>query len=783
MKKLPLVFLSGRPALHKRQRLSVLARGVVQGVGFRPFVFRLARELGLAGFVLNGPSGVEIEVEGNVGALKEFLKRLETEKPPLARLESVDSRLLPAKDYEGFQIRDSAEKGDKSVLILPDTALCPDCLGDILNPQNRRYQYPFTNCTNCGPRFSIIEELPYDRPHTSMKGFHMCPECRREYIDPSDRRFHAQPNACPLCGPQLEFWDKSGKVLSIRQAALEAATEALSLGAIVALKGLGGFQLLCDARNEKAVAELRVRKRREAKPLAVMFPNRASLKKACEAGEAEEKLLGSPEAPIVLLKKRSHPEMTLASGLAPGNPQLGAFLPYTPLHHLLLAKLDFPVVATSGNLSDEPIVTDGLEALERLEGIADFFLTHNRPIVRPMDDSVARVLSGEVQVLRRARGYAPLPVPLASDGPTVLALGGFLKNTVALAKDGRVFLSQHLGDLGTLPSLEAFERSIVDLPRLYEAPPQALACDLHPDYPSTRKAEELAAQAAASGGRPVIHVQHHVAHVFSVLAENHLEGPALGVAWDGTGWGEDHTIWGGEFFTVDKESVKRVAHLRPFPLVGGDRAAKESRRPALGLLYELFREGAFNLELPTLESFVPQEIFILGKMLGFPERTMTSSMGRLFDAVSSLTGLCQGSRYEGEAAMALEFAMVGNNPEEAYPLPLVEKEGVFLLDWEPLIRQLIQDVKEPEAVSLISWRFHNALVEGLLKVALKAGMEQVALSGGCFQNRTLAEMAVIRLKKEGFRPYWQKLVPPNDGGLSLGQAAYARWKLRIDKKK
>ena len=772
MKKLPLVFITDRPPLHKRQLLSILVRGVVQGVGFRPFVYRLAKELSLTGYVLNGPQGVEIEAEGNIRALREFLKLLKSDKPPLAMLESLDSHLMPPKGYRDFRIQESGEKGAKTVLILPDVAICPDCLSDILDPQNRRYLYPFTNCTNCGPRFSIIERLPYDRLHTTMRRFMMCPECRREYMDPANRRFHAQPNACPLCGPQLEFWDGAGKVLSVRQAALEQAVKALKWGGIVALKGLGGFQLLCDARNEKAVAELRARKRREAKPLAVMFPGLLALQAACLVSQAEEKLLTSPEAPIVLLKRKPL-DITLAASVAPGNLQLGAFLPYTPLHFILMDKLGIPVVATSGNLSDEPICTDGAEALERLRGIADFFLTHNRPVARPMDDSVARVVSGEVQVIRRARGYAPLPVHLASGGPTVLALGGYLKNTVALAKEGRVFVSQHLGDLGTVASLEAFEKSLTDLPRLYEAAPEAVACDLHPDYPSTRRAQEM--------NLPVIFVQHHVAHVFSVLAENHLEGPVLGVAWDGTGWGTDHTIWGGEFFTVDKECVQRFAHLRPFPLVGGDKAAKESRRPALGILYELYRETAFGLDFPTVGAFVPQELSVLGKMLSFPERTMTSSMGRLFDAVASLTGLCQKSRFEGEAAMALEFALEDVQTEEAYPLPLVFHGGTALLDWEPLVRQLLEDVRQRTSVSMISWRFHNALVEGLMKVAAKAGLEQIALSGGCFQNRALAEMAVHRLKAKGFRPYWQKQVPPNDGGLSLGQAAYARWKLQVEK--
>lgn len=770
MKNLPLVFISGRPPLREYRLLKINARGVVQGVGFRPFVYRLATELGLNGFVLNGPQGVEIEVEGHLWALREFRRLLQTEKPALAQLESLESHLLPPKGYGDFRILESHDTGAKTVLILPDLAPCPDCLADILDPQNRRHLYPFTNCTHCGPRFSIIEKLPYDRSHTSMMHFPMCPQCRAEYEDPADRRFQAQPNACPVCGPQLEFWDGQGAAMAVRGEALQRAVDALHLGCIVAVKGLGGFQLLCDARNEKAVAELRRRKKREAKPLAVMFPDLASLRKACLSDETEEKLLLSPQAPIVLLRKREKSDPALAPSLAPGNPQLGAFLPSTPLHHLLLRELDFPTVATSGNLSDEPICTDGREALERLDGIADFFLTHDRPIVRPMDDSVARVVSGEVQVLRRARGFAPLPVYLSAEGPSILALGGYLKNTVALAKENRVFLSQHLGDLGTLPSLEAFERSLSDLPRLYETQPEAVACDLHPDYPSTRRAMEL--------GLPVIAVQHHVAHVFSVLAENHVKGPALGVAWDGTGWGSDHTIWGGEFFTVTGESVKRFGHLRPFPLVGGDLAAKESRRPALGILYELYHQEAFGLDLPTLKAFAPPETAVLGKMLSSSDRIMTSSMGRLFDALSSLAGLCQKSRFEGEAAMALEFVLEEGETEEAYSLPLRFHGTLGLLDWEPLFIQLLDDLSRQTPVWLISWRFHNALVEGLLKVATKAGLEQVALSGGCFQNRALAEASVARLRREGFRPFWQKQVPPNDGGLSLGQAAYARWKLK-----
>ncbi len=750
--------------------VKVKITGAVQGVGFRPFVYRLAKEHSLKGYVLNGPAGVEAEAEGTPSNLELFLKRLRDEKPSQAVIEDLTVEFHSPKNYTSFEIRESGLAGAKTVQVLPDLAPCPECLAELFDSADRRYRYPFTNCTHCGPRFSIIEKLPYDRPHTTMKAFALCPQCRREYEDPADRRFHAQPTACPQCGPKLEAWnplsegDSSGTVLKEREEALLLAEDALLKGQIVALKGLGGFQLLCDARNEKAVALLRTRKRREAKPFAVMFPSIEEIKKVCHINAEEEALLLSSAAPIVLVPKdrvSKWPEWA-----APENPQLGVMLPSTPLHHILMRDLGFPIVATSGNLSEEPICFDEKEALERLKGLADLFLVHNRPIARPLDDSVARVIAGKPQILRRARGYAPMPILLKEMGETVLAFGAYLKNTVALAKDDKVFLSQHLGDLGTLPSMEAFEKSLSDLPKLYEADPGTGVVDLHPDYPSTRK--------GADSGLPLIQVQHHLAHLYACAAENHVTGRAFGAAWDGTGLGDDQTIWGGEFFILG-ENDRRVGHLRPFSLPGGDKAAKEPRRSALGLLYEMGREDIFEWKhIPAIASFDVTELAVMKALLKNFDTPRTSSMGRLFDAVSSLAGLCQISRFEGEAAMALEFALDGTESRDRYTFPLLRAKDGFVLDWEPMVREILNDVENKISAGVISRRFHNALVESLVDFANMEACPQVLLSGGCFQNRYLAERAIRRLKEGGFTPYWHQQVPPNDGGLALGQAAYAR---------
>ncbi|MBI5685271.1 MAG: carbamoyltransferase HypF [Verrucomicrobia bacterium] len=749
------------------QRLSVTIRGAVQGVGFRPFVFRLAEELGLTGWVNNSAQGVFIEVEGRREQLQSFLLRIPREKPPRAFIQSLESSWLDPIGFAKFEIRESDAAGAKTALILPDIATCPECLREVFDSANRRHRYPFTNCTHCGPRFSIIESLPYDRPNTTMKRFAMCESCRAEYENPRDRRFHAQPNACPACGPQLELWDRAGKVLAQRNTALQQAAEAIRRGEIAAVKGLGGFHLLVDARNEQAVRRLRELKHREEKPFALMAPSLAAVQALCEVSETEERLLTSPESPIVLLRRRGDAG-GITEVVAPGNPCLGVMLPYTPLHHLLLAELGFPVVATSGNLAEEPICTDERDALQRLGGMADIFLVHDRPIARHVDDSIVRVVMDREMVMRRARGFAPLPIHLARQLlPPQLAVGAHLKSSLALAVGGDVFISQHIGDLESTAAFDAFQRVAGDLERLYDARPVSVACDLHPDYLSTKFARQL--------GVPVREVQHHFAHVVSCMAENELEGPVLGVAWDGTGYGTDGTIWGGEFFRATRHEFERVAHLRQFRLPGGDSAVREPRRCAAGVLYEIFGDTLFGEGAPAVvKGFSRPELQIVWQMLHkHLNAPVTSSAGRFFDAVAAIAGLRQEMRYEGQAAMELEFAAEAAGTDEAYPFAIRDGQSPWVIDWEPMIRAMLDDVAENEPVSRLAAKFHNALAEMIVAVARRVSREQVVLSGGCFQNRYLTERAVRRLEQENFRAYWHQRVPPNDGGIALGQLVAA----------
>ncbi|MEY4387836.1 MAG: hypothetical protein RLY20_3119 [Verrucomicrobiota bacterium] len=771
---------------NQRERLRLVVRGAVQGVGFRPFVYRLANELGLVGWVNNSPQGVTIEIEGGRAELEKFRTRLNSEKPPRSFIQCCEATWLDSAGYDGFVIRESDAGGNKTALVLPDIATCPDCLREIFDPTNHRHRYPFTNCTNCGPRFSIINALPYDRANTSMRGFKMCPGCQAEYNDPSNRRFHAQPNACPVCGPRLELWpgntsatpDQPPRTLAQGNDALLAAAHLIRCGQIVAVKGIGGFHLFADARNEAAVSRLRERKHREEKPFALMFPTLASLKEICEVSTLEEQLLCSPEAPIVLLRKIGNRPSAISNSIAPSNPNLGVMLPSNPLHHLLMAELGFPVVATSGNLSDEPICTDEFEALERLHRIADAFLVHNRPIVRHVDDSIVRVMLDREMVLRRARGFAPLPVELGHQPSTInpkpiLAFGAHLKNSVALAVGEQVFLSQHIGDLETEQANRAFRRVADELPQLYAVKPTVIAADLHPDYLSTQLANELAKSEPQR--RDIIPVQHHIAHALACIAENEVALPALGVAWDGTGLGTDGTIWGGEFFHVTEASVERVTHWRPFRLPGGDAAAKEPRRAALGLLHELLGEAAFvHKDLKPVAAFEDAELATLKAML---VRGLNSpwccSIGRLFDVVTSLTGLRQQMRFEGQAAMELEFALDGIQTSESYCVPLITRHASWLLDWSEMIQGILRDVADGMAVGKISAKFHNALAESIVSVAKQIRCERVALSGGCFQNRYLLERTVTRLRADGFQPYWNQRVPTNDGGIALGQIVAA----------
>lgn len=744
-----------------RQRLRVTLHGAVQGVGFRPFVYRLAHELGLGGFVRNVSQGVCLEVEGTAAAVQHFLQRLRTDTPPQAAIHTLETVALAACGDTAFVLQPSVADGVKTAVILPDLATCDACRREIFDPQDRRYAYPFTNCTNCGPRFSILIALPYDRRNTTMQGFAMCARCQAEYHDPHDRRFHAQPNACPVCGPQVALWAADGTVLATRQAALTATAEAIRQGAIVALKGLGGFHLLVDAGNAAAVQRLRLRKHRPDKPLALMYPSLAALQEHCQVTAPAARLLRAAAAPIVLLR---HHTPACAAAVAPHNPYLGVMLPYTPLHHLLLHELGRPLVVTSGNQAEEPLCLEAEEALQRLGGIADLFCVHNRPIARPVDDSLVHLVLGRPQILRRARGYAPLPIHVSDTAlPAILAVGGHLKNTIALAVGGNVCLSQHLGDLGTVPAFTAFGEAVMTLPRLYEATPTQIACDAHPDYLSRRGADLW------PGARTL--VQHHYAHVLSCMAEHALQAPVLGVAWDGTGYGLDGSIWGGEFLHITADTFQRVAHMRPFPLPGGDKAGTEPRRAALGLLYAAFGEAVADMTaLPPVGAFTAPERRVLHTMLQRGVQTpLTSSVGRLFDAVAALLGLHQRITFEGQAAMAVEFAVAGCRTEATYPFDIQATPDAARIDWQPLLQALLADCRRQVHISHIAAAFHNTLAEIIVAVARRLSCPQVVLTGGCFQNRTLTERAVQRLRAEGFCPFWHQRVPPNDGGLALGQ--------------
>jgi hydrogenase maturation protein HypF len=784
-------------AIAENVRLKVVIRGAVQGVGFRPFVYRLATESGLRGWVLNSSQGVFIEVEGERPVLEEFLLRLEQEKPPRAIIQSLEFSFLDPVGYPDFVIRHSEEAGEKTVLILPDIATCPQCYREVGDPDDRRYRYPFTNCTHCGPRFTIIQALPYDRPNTSMAHFPLCPDCRREYEDPLDRRFHAQPVACPVCGPQVALYPGDGHFPSARHLAgdeaIREAGRAVREGRILAMKGLGGFLLIVDARNEAAVRRLRERKQREEKPFALLYPSLEAIKEHCFVSPLEERVLTSPESPIVLLRRRETPPAArgglgggeVCEAVASGNPYLGVMLPYTPLHDLLMQALGFPVVATSGNRSDEPICVDEDEARERLGGIADLFLVHNRPIVRHCDDSVVRVVLGQELVLRRARGYAPLPVRLPkSEPPPILAVGAHLKNTIALSVGRQVFVSQHIGDLDTPQACAAFERVISDFRRLYEVEPFAIAHDLHPDYFSTKYATSHIPHPTSHIPHRTSHiaVQHHHAHLASCLAENEVEGPVLGVTWDGTGYGPDGTVWGGEFLWGDAAGFERVAHLRTFRLPGGEAAVREPRRTALGVLWEHFGPEVFEWEdLAPVVAFSAAERRLLQQMLERGVNSpVTSSAGRLFDAVAALVGLRQENRFEAQAAMMLEYA-VDETVTDAYPLPISNIQyptpQPLVLDWGPLLEALLTDLRRGVPVGVMVARFHNALVEGIVAVARAVGADRAALSGGCFQNRILLERAYRRLTGAGIRVYVHQRIPPNDGGIALGQVAVAARKL------
>ncbi len=833
-------------------RLSV--RGIVQGVGFRPFVYGLATKHNLKGWVCNTSADVKIEIEGETEAIEQFYLELKTKAPPLAHIEDTTINYYPPTGYKNFEIRHSIAEEGKYQLISPDIATCQACLSELLNPNDRRYRYPFTNCTNCGPRFTIIEDMPYDRPKTTMRSFQMCPQCQAEYDDPLDRRFHAQPNACPKCGPHVELVDNQGRDITAASQRLEpftschseralrspchsecseeshsdaiaCASQLLKEGKIVAIKGLGGFLLACDATSASVVKALRERKKRSSKPFAIMVADIEEAKKHCYVSPEEEKLLTSPQSPVVLMRWKEG--SSVSPEVAPNLAYLGVMLPYTPLHHILLRDTQLPLVMTSGNLSEEPIARDNDEALRRLSGIADYFLIHNRDIYSRYDDSVAIVERGVSQLVRRARSYAPYPITLPFKTKQVLGCGAEMKNTFCLTRDNYAFLSQHIGDMENMETLEHFDNTISLYKRLFRIEPEIIAYDLHPDYLATKYAQEL----GNSNGIKLIPVQHHHAHIVSCMADNELNSPVIGVVFDGTGMGMDGHIWGGEFLVADYLSCKRLGHLEYLPLPGGDAATKRPYRIAIAYILSLLGEDALNTviaancQLPTANSYViasaakqSQSTFMqqvsevemeiikrqIARELNSP---LTSSMGRLFDAISALIGIRGEIDCEGQAAVELEMAAYKDCPgafafchseggkrpknltpdkllketddKESYPYSITEDKGIRIIGLGSLFSAIIEDLKRGISQGEISVKFHDTIAQMTNAmcqlIASETNINQVALSGGVFQNRLLLRKTVSLLENSGFQVFTHQQVPCNDGGISLGQAVIANF--------
>ena len=807
-------------------RRSIQIAGIVQGVGFRPYVYRLATELSLTGFITNTEAGVSIEVEGPSQAVQAFLDRLPKEIPPLARVTRFVVAERPPNQETEFLILPSRGGAERSVLIAPDVAICTDCLAEMLDPADRRFRYPFINCTNCGPRYTIVRDIPYDRAKTSMAVFPMCADCQREYDDPRDRRFHAQPNACWKCGPHVELWDSAGHRIGIADPVLKTI-EFLASGKIVAVKGLGGFHLAVDATNEAAVARLRERKRRVEKPFAVMAPSLADLEEICVLDDVSRALLQSPAHPIVLVKKKQ-PER-LAPSVAPFNRDLGVFLPYTPLHHLIfsarrlgevaseaapcpprhasfntegtetlsdLCVKSFPgtegaerspraegmraegddvsqkaLVMTSGNLSEEPIAIDNAEAVERLHGLADYFLVHNREILLRADDSVVRVACGRARQVRRSRGCVPAPIFLKDDMPSVLAVGGELQNSICITRGREAFLSQHIGDLENLESYKFFESTVAGLKRILEVEPKILAYDLHPDYFCTSWALE-------QSGILRVGIQHHHAHIASCMAENQLDGRVIGFALDGTGYGLDGKVWGGEVLVCDYRELERVAHLDYVPMPGGAAAILEPRRMAVSYLHHHFGRDFWDWDIPFVQALERSRtenlLRIIERGINCP---LTSSTGRLFDAVAAIAGVRQQVNYEAQAAIELEAVIEETPVDNGYSFAIREDDGGWIIDTRPMFLKLAQDLRERVPAGAISYRFHLGFVDVLARIAdlvrARTGLDRVCLSGGSFQNCFLACHLQERLEAQGFRVFTQADVPCGDGGLSLGQAVIA----------
>ena len=795
--KLPLIPLKDpsefHDALADRKRIRVTVRGRVQGVGFRPTTYRYAKERDLNGWISNTSEGVIVEVEGEIEKVDDFLQELRSAPPPQAEITDLEFHDIPAKHEGTFEILPSITRAEVNTQISPDIATCPECLKELFDSQDRRYSYPFLNCTNCGPRFTIIENIPYDRDKTTMKNFLMCPRCSEEYENPANRRFHAQPNACPECGPGVKLVESQTTRASrgcpeVETEGVDAIRDAVKLlkeGRIVAVKGLGGFHLACDAFNKQAVKTLRNRKYREDKPFGVMAKDIETIKQFCKISLEEEKLLTSWKRPIVLLEKKVRSEANIAEEIAPKNKYLGFMLPYTPLHHLLFSQSLSVLVMTSGNISDEPIAYQNEDALSRLRNIADYFLIHNRDVYIRCDDSVARMFGPTETILRRSRGYVPEPITVPFTFKSeILACGAHLKNTFCLARDNNVFLSHHIGDLENWETLRSFEKGIEHFKALFELEPEIIACDLHPDYLSTRYAEDYSSR---SPGNRIVRVQHHHAHIVSCLADNGIDASkyqdrVIGVAFDGTGYGDDGNIWGGEFMIAGFENYERKAHLEYIPLPGGEQAIKEPWRMAAVYLHRAHGKDFLELHIEFLSQLDRKKWAVLEKMI--EQKTncpLTSSMGRLFDAVSSLVRLRDKINYEGQAAIELEqLANQVESPEftvKNYEYQIIGVKDILIIKPEGIITGIVRDLRARTSPSMISVRFHNTIADIIVVVCKRIREEtelnEVVLSGGVFQNMVLLYKAFDELCVEGFKVYVHHKVPTNDGGICLGQAVIA----------
>jgi hydrogenase maturation protein HypF len=748
------------------KRLQYRFSGIVQGVGFRPFVYRLAVKNGLTGYVQNSTNGVTAEVEGPPSVVNAFENQIRTELPPLAQITNIEATKIAIRNDLSFEIIASDKDGRADVHVTPDAATCPECLQELFDPANRRFRYPFINCTNCGPRLTIINAIPYDRANTSMACFDLCPRCRAEYENPADRRFHAEPNACPVCGPRLTLLNAEGKLVDTDDP-VKTAIDLLSSDHVLAIKGLGGFHLSVNAESDEAVAKLRLRKYREEKPLAVMARDIAAVRLMARISQEEATLLASPQRPIVLLHKIRNKRI---SGLvAPNVPNLGIMLPYTPLHHLLLEKHFNALVMTSANQVDEPICIGSREALSRLHGIADYFLVHNRDILVRCDDSVAFVVSRKARLIRRSRGFAPQPLPLKDTYPSVLALGGELKTTHCIVKGNFAFVSPHVGDMETPQARDFFHESLALMKRITESDPPVIACDLHPAYYSTRAAQTLTAER-------IIQVQHHHAHIASCMAENQIEGDVIGLAMDGTGYGPDGNAWGGEFLIASETGFRRFGHLQYLVLPGGEKAVREPWRIATSLLKTTYGTSWQEIARDLNVCNDQVQMDLLDKIIDAKIHSPVSSgLGRLFDGVAALMGLSRSVSFEGQAAMELENLATGTATAPPYPSDILRNEDKpYIVDTVAMIQAIVADLQTGKSKALIASSFHQTLIGIFAAMAEEmhkaTGLTRAALSGGCFQNKILLEGTIDKLSNAGFDVYCHRQVPANDGGISLGQA-------------